>query len=595
MTVEYITLGCYFAMLVFIGFALSKFNTNLSDFVRGGAQATWWLVGSSMVMAGISAFTFTGNASAAFEAGPSMLTIYAANCAGFLVCALFLGAWFRQTRAYTIVDVVRARFGFGPEQFSGYVMLILNPIAAAIQLWALAVFASSIFGFPLGWSIVVIGLIVIAYSTSGGRWAVMATDFAQSLILFAMTILVAVLSLVEIGGLGEFFSYFGDPRFAEDFRFVNEPGRFETNRFSLKWIVVIFFMQFQNHIQMKNAHRFLALKDGREAKKASWFAFTLMAVGTLIWFVPPMVARFLYETEVLAMDAANPSEASYAFMAMKLLPDGMMGVMIAAMFAATMSSMDTGVNNQVGIVVRNMIPRILSGLGRKPMSSPGELALCKAVTVMLGLLIINFSLRMAAQESFILFDAYLLVGSVVGLPLGLPMLAGMYIKRMPPWSYFVIFIGSLLPAIYSLYDAQAHGNEWTIQHRAMWVFIYGIASTLLCMAFWRRTSAKARASVAEFFRTMHTPVDYEKEIGPSVDYRQLKLMGDVASVLGGALFLLLIVPNPWTLRLGILFVAGFILACGLLLRWGARVEKRKENRVQNGATDDAPGEGDSKP
>ncbi|MDT8405593.1 hypothetical protein, partial [Sulfuriflexus sp.] len=79
----------------------------MSDFVRGGAQGTWWLVGTSMLMSGISAFTFTGNGSAAFDAGPTFLVIYVANCSAYLIGWLFLGAWFRQTRAYTAADVLR--------------------------------------------------------------------------------------------------------------------------------------------------------------------------------------------------------------------------------------------------------------------------------------------------------------------------------------------------------------------------------------------------------------------------------------------------------------------------------------------------------
>ena len=118
MTVEYITLAFYLVMLLVLGAVFSRFNRNLSDFVRGGAQGTWWLVGTSITVGGISAFTFTGNGSAAFEAGPSLLVIYAANLSGMALGGLFLGPWFRQTRAYTSADVVRGRFGTFVEQFS---------------------------------------------------------------------------------------------------------------------------------------------------------------------------------------------------------------------------------------------------------------------------------------------------------------------------------------------------------------------------------------------------------------------------------------------------------------------------------------------
>lgn len=579
MNIEYITLGLYFVMLVSLGFVFSRLNRNVSDFIRGGASATWWLAGSSMVMAGISAFTFTGNASAAFEAGPTFLIIYVANCLAYMICGLFLGAWFRQTRAYTIMDIVRDRFGISAEQFSSYIMLFMNPFAAAIQLWALAIFSSAVFGFQVGPTIIGIGCIIILYSSIGGRWAILATDFAQSLILFSITILIAVLALVHIGGLGAFFSYFSDPRFADDFRLVKEPGQFDSGRFTWKWIFVIFFIQIYQQISMSHAHRFLAIKDGREAKKASWLAMFLMGFGSFIWFVPPMVARFMFEGDILAMDVQNPSEASYAFIAIKLLPEGMMGIMIAAMFAATISSMDTGVNNQVGIVVRNIIPRILSGLRLPAMSDKREMAMCKLVTVALGLLIIQLALMMSGQQEFILFDAYFVIASIIGIPLGLPMLLGMYFRRLPKISFFVIFAISFLPAAYSLYDGRFNGNDWTIQDRSLWVFVFGIIGTIISFLLWPTEKSKARAEIETFFKTMLTPIDFAKEIGAGQDLRQLNIMGMTSILIGSFILLLLFLPNPLTARLEIAAVAAFVLIIGTLLRRGASNRKTKNEKT----------------
>lgn len=575
MYLEYITLGIYLIVLLSLGTIFSKFNTNLSDFVRGGGQGTWWMVGSSMLMASISAFTFTGNASAAFEAGPTFLIIYFANCVALLICGLFLAAWFRQTRAYTEADVVRQRFGTVVEQFGVYMGVILAPIAAAIQLWALAIFASSVFSFPLIPTIVVIGCIVIFYSTTGGKWAVMATDFVQSLIMFSITILVAVLALIKIGGIGEFFSYFSDPKFADDFKFVKEPGQFPDDKFTYKWIIAIFFMQFYSQISLNSVSRFLSVKDGKEAKKASFLALGLMLIGCFIWFVPPMAARFLYGDEIMAQAIENPANSSYAFIALKLLPNGLMGIMIAAMFAATMSSMDSGLNEQVGIIARNAIPRLRSALGfHNELPAKTELLICKIATLMLGGIIITYSILFATNKEIVLFDAYMIIGSIVGIPIAFPLLCGLWIKKLPSWSFFAIFGGCLIPSIISIYDAQVNDNPWTIQERALWIFLAGILATVVSMAFYRYSSEAYKKRVAEFFVTMRTPVDFLKEIGESKDYTQLKIMGMTAIGLGSLLMLLILVPNPLWGRFCVFCVAGMIILVGVLLRTGARAEER---------------------
>lgn len=577
MILEYITLAAYLILLPLLGVVFSKFNNNLSDFVRGGGQVAWWLTGSSILMAGISAFTFTGNASAAFEAGPTVLVIYAANVCALLLAGLFLGAWFRQTRAYTLTDVVRQRFSPAVEQFSAYTSIMLGPVAAAIQLWALCVFASSTFGVSVQWCIIIIGTVVILYSTTGGKWAVMATDFVQSLILLSITILVAVLCYIKIGGFEEFFSYFSKPEFAEDFKFVKEPDEFPQSKFSMKWVIVIFFMTMYHQISLTSVDRFLVVKDGKAASKAAYLGAVLMAVGSLIWFFPPMVARFLYNDEIMAQAVDNPANTSYAFIAEKLLPNGLMGVMIAAMFAATMSSMDSGLNRQVGIFARNVVPALRRLFGNhSDMTPKAELLLCKLTTLGIGLLVICYSILFSLNKELALFDAYLMINSIIGIPLVFPMLVGFWVKKIPSWSYFVVFGFCLIPSGYSYYLSEVHDAGMTIQDRAMWIFIFGAIGTVVSMPFYKNSPADYKKRVEDFFILVRTPVDFEKEIGESKNRSQLLMLGRSSFGVGLALLLLILVPNDFWGRLCVLFISGFSIVIGLLLLWAERVERRKE-------------------
>ncbi|MFT5367027.1 MAG: SSS family solute:Na+ symporter [Candidatus Latescibacterota bacterium] len=563
---EYITLTIYLIMLLGLGAYFSRYTKNLSDFIRGGAQGTWWIVGMSMFISGISAFTFTGNASAAYDAGPTLLIIYLANVISYAISGLFLAKWFRQTRALTIADVIRARFGVAMEQFSAYIGIIMAPIAGSIQLWALAGFASSTFGFPLKTTIVVIGIIVVFYSTTGGKWAVMATDFVQGLIMMVITVVIAVLALNEIGGLGAFFSYFSDPRFAEDFKFVKDPGQFPDNKFSWQWIIVIFFMQLYGQISLSSAGRFLVAKDGREAQKAAWLAMVLMAFGSLVWFLPPMVGRFLYEAEINGLDVKNPSNGSYAYVALQLLPKGLIGIMIAAMFAATMSSMDTALNGQVGIIVRNIIPRIREKMGKADLEPATEMWLCRVLTGVLGGIIIFYSLLWVYQKDIVLFDAYLAMGAIIGIPLGFPMLAGLWLKKMWKWSYFFIISACLIPSAYAFYDTNVNDIVWTIQERAMWVFIFGSVATAICVPLAKWNDAQFQEQEKIFFETMQKPIDFEKEIGGSFDGRQLMVMGNASLILGLLLGLIVLIPNTLPDRLLAAGISGTILVMGAILK-----------------------------
>lgn len=581
MILEYITLGVYFVLLLLLGGIFAKLNTNLSDFVRGGGKGTWWILGSSMLMSGISAFTFTANGSAAFEAGWSFLVIYAANVAGYFCGWLFLGRWYRQTRAFTGADVVRGRFGTPAEQFSAAMGVLLGPVAAAVQLWALAVFVSSVFGFPLMWTVLVVGLVVVAYSVSGGSWAVMATDFVQGIVLMGITVILAVLAYGQIGGFSGFAAAATAPEMAETFRFFKSPGEFPGDRFTWQWCVIIFIMQFLVQIHLNTAGRYLAAKDGREASRAALLAMILMAVGTFVWFFPPMVARLLYAEEVLATQIQEPTTAAYAVIAAKLLPTGMLGVMIAAMFSATMSSIDSGLTGQTSVIMRNIVPRIRGFFGLPELGDATNLRWCRVVSSMLGCLIILFALLMVTLGKVALFDAFLLVGSIVTMPMSMPLIAGLLLRRLSPWAYFVIMISGMIPSVYSLLGQAAGGEAWTIQERSMWVMVFGGVATAICWLLRGRASKEFQAKEKEFFRKMTTPVDFAKEIGRGNDAQQARLLGRIVAGMGGLMSLFLFVPNSWSGRFIILCLVLFILGIGCLLLWSARRSSRLEGQSEN--------------
>ncbi|MBT3603298.1 MAG: hypothetical protein HN521_09555, partial [Candidatus Latescibacteria bacterium] len=309
-----------------------------------------------------------------------------------------------------------------------------------------------------------------------------------------------------------------------------------------------------------------AAKDAKEASKGSWLAMGLMAFGSLVWFLPPMVSRFLYEAEINAMDVENPSNGSYAFIALRLLPDGLSGIMIAAMFAATMSSMDTALNGQVGIIVRNMIPRLREKIGMPPLQPAAEMWLCRFLTVVIGVVIIIYSLLWVTQKDIVLFDAYLAISAIIGIPLGFPMLAGLWLKKLWKWSYFLIIGACLFPSAYAYYDGQVNDIVWSIQDRAMWIFVFGAIATAISVFLSKLNDSEYDEKERVFFETMAKPVDFEREIGGGSDSRQLLVMGNAALALGLLLCLLVFVPNPLMGRLLAGGVALTIVAIGVLLR-----------------------------
>ena len=93
----------------------------------------------------------------------------------------------------------------------------------------------------------------------------------------------------------------------------------------------------------------------------------------------------------------------------------------------------------------------------------------------------------------------------------------------------------------------------------MWIIIAGVVATLLCMPFYRRTSPRQKEQIEDFFKTMHTPVNFAEEIGEETDKKQAWLVGLSSALIGGAILFLLLVPNNLADRL---LIGGIALAIG---------------------------------
>ena len=487
--------------------------------------------------------------------------------------ATFLGRWWRQSRAHTSGDLVRARFGLGAEQTFVVTGVILNPLQAAIQLWALAVFVSAVFGIPVIWMIIVIGLITLAYSTTGGMWGVMATDVIQGVIMYGMTMVMGVLCIMDVGGVGAFIENYQEMVAEGSFTFVKEEGQFANDRYTGLWILMAFIMQILSQIHLGAANKFLAAKDGNTASKASWFCMGLMALGVAVWFIPPMVARFLYADEVMAMAVGDPATTSYAVVAKHVLPNGLLGVMIAAMFSATMSSMDWGLNTTTGILVNNFILPIRRWRGKAKLSDLFQLRLCRSITVALGFLIIAMSIGLSNQSRFAMFDSYMVLSSVLAVPLTLPLVVGIFIRKMPGWYYFVMLGGGMALSIYTVIDERLNANVWNLQERSFVVVLGALVALMIAWPWRHKRSNEDLERETELWKRTQTPIDFEKEVGGSLDGAQARITGNLILITAGLLAAFLLVPNTLGDRLVILCLVAFVAACGSWLRF---VEGRKD-------------------
>lgn len=571
---EYVVIVVYMIFLASVGPLMRKFNANSDDYFRGGARTAWWLMGPSLCLSMVSAYVFTGVAGAIYEAGVAPLASNLAQYVAGAILILFLAAWFRQMRMITGAEVVRERFGPVTEQFFAYLSMVLQPMFGAFQLLGLSIFVSAVFQIPLEWVVLGLGVVVGVYSVAGGKWAVMATDFLQSLVLFPVIIAVCVLGLIKIGGVSNLYH---EVVALGDYQLAYPRGTFPDGKYTIAWMIAIFSMQFVAQLQLGWSARFFTAKDGREAQKAAALMVGIMIFGLFFFTVPSFLSRVLYADQVASYATIlnKAEESAYVVACLNLLPNGLLGMVLVAMFSATASSMDTGLNGNAATIVRNIMPPLRRRFRMIPLDPQTEMVWGKRVSAVLAVIIIGITLILANFGRSGIFELIIGFAAAVNFPMTLPFFLALFIRNAPRSCALYSIIFGLLgqwvaKAIFIKMDVALDYPE-----RVLLTGMCSVGGFLLSYVFHRREKPEEKEKTRIFYEKMHRPVHFESEVGNANDREQLKTIGGMSMVIGLLMVSLLIVPNDWQSRLTILCMGGSVLLLGGLLVWLSRSVLRR--------------------
>lgn len=567
---DHLVIGFYFVFMLGMGWFVTRFVRNPSDYFRGGGQMLWWLVGASVFMTQFSAWTFTGAASMAYTEGWPVILLFFANALGFFFNWLYFGARSRQMRVITAIEAVRIRFSAANEQIFTWLQIPLGTLYAGIWLNGLCVFLTAAFGFDLELTILITGLVVVAMTIFAGSWAAVAGDFIQVLILLPVTVVAAFLALRAVGGPAAFVERLPEGHL--------DVGRLLDSKLLLLWAVAVAIKQYISANNLLDSSRYLCVKDGHHARRAALLGAALFIVGPVIWFIPPMAARIVSpDLGTVFPGLRNPAEGAFLAICLQTMPAGMLGLLLSGIFAATMSSMDSGLNRNVGIFVKSFYQPVLRrGASDRELVRAGQIT-----TAVMGLLVILAALNFSRLQDLGLFDLMQQFGTLVAVPYTIPLVLCLFIKRTPPWSGWTTMAASFAGSLVALYVfdvawleatfatgplSPAERNYWTVASGLFLNVSAGCAWFFASRRFWDSSPPEYRARVEAFFVTMRTPIDFEREIGPDSDRQQGGALGLLCLCYGTFICLLAFIPNPVGGRLGFLFCGGVVLAVGWALR-----------------------------
>lgn len=567
--VDYAAIGGYVLLMIVVGIICRNISGNLSDYIRMGGKSTWWMAGLSVFMASFSAATFTGYAAQAYLAGWSFIINYLMVALMFFIQAAIFAPWMRNTRAVTPLDAIRLRFGPKIEQMVVYIGLPGSFIWSGVFLWTLATFTSTVFGLEVVPVILVVGVVLVFYSVLGGSWSVQITDSLQSFLLLPIVTVMAILALKHVGWVDGLFEQIEAKGLTADFALLKSTGHEYSSTaakvkpmfYTWPWLAAAMFNIFMGSANMTSCYRYLSIKTGRDARKAALLAGLLTLMGAFIWGIPSIVGRLAFSAEIEALPLPAPADGAYAIVAMKLLPAGLLGLVVVAMFSATMSSMDSNLTGTAGLLAKNLYVPLARFLGFKPLEGRRLMMLAKLLNLGLGLWAIFAAyLFYKYGGSFGIFGVMQDILALVGVPLGTPFVVSFFMKRVPKWAPVVGLITGICASVTMKFGGEAIFGRKPYWHEL--VFIISAASlipTILTRFFWSTADQSYRKRVDDFFRIIHTPVNVEKEVGQEVDHSQLKTVGGLGLIMAALLFPLVFFAHTLEGRLAVLAIFGFIL------------------------------------
>lgn len=412
-------IGYFFVMLGIGLWAKSRIKSS-ADFFTAGGKMPWWLSGISHHMSGYSAAVFVGYAAIAYTEGFVLYIWWALGITFAMLIGsfIFVPRWPRLRQRLGIIsplEYLKVRFNIPTQQVLAWSGTALKVFDVGAKWVATAIILNVFTGVPLIWGILLTGGVTLIYSTIGGLWADALTDFGQFVIQFIAAIALAIAVMARLDGPATPFTMWSQlpPDHAQPFN-----GQYTV------WFVLVYLLintLSYNGGTWNLAQRFIASPTGSTARKAAWLSMSLYLVWPLVMFFP------MWAAPLILPDLADPSQ-SYALLTQELLPAGLVGLVLAGIFAHTMAMTGSDAGAIAAVVTRDILPVLRKGrFSAKTELNVGRLSVF--LFILISMLIALFADNFGGVLGLIITW----FGGLVG-PIAIPMLFGMlpFFRRSGP-------------------------------------------------------------------------------------------------------------------------------------------------------------------
>jgi SSS family solute:Na+ symporter len=359
--IDWVVLGLYFAAMLGVGvyFYRSGKSATSEGFTKADGAMPGWVVGLSILATYLSSISFLALPGRAYAGNWNALVFSLSMPFALWAAARWFVPYYRATGEVSAYSHLETRFGPWARAYAGICYLLTQLARMGSVMFLMALPLHLLLGWELHWIILLTGLSVVVYTMLGGIVAVIWSDAVQALILMAGALLCLVLLMAGLpGGVAAGINYAA----AHDkFSLGSFGASFGESTF---WVVLAYgiAINLQNFgIDQNYVQRYVAARSQRAARRSLWLGGLLYVPVSLVFFLvgSGLFVFYAQQPDLLpaALQGDDQADRIFPYFILTQLPPGVRGVLLAAIFAAAMSTISTSLNSSATLLLTDWYKR----------------------------------------------------------------------------------------------------------------------------------------------------------------------------------------------------------------------------------------------
>lgn len=423
-SLDYSIFASYLAATALIGLLSGGKGKSLSDYFLAGRGMNRYVVAMTVLASLFSGISYLAGPAEVYRHGIGFSVVLLSFFIATPITAIWLMPYFYNSRYFTAYHFFQERFGLSVRLLASGLFLFRVSLWLGGAIYAPALALNAVTGIPLAFTILSTGLISTLYTIKGGMKAVIWTDVMQLGVLFGGQLIIMLVATGKIdGGLTGVWEA------------AREGGKLELDfsfdpRVRITLWAALIGGTFLNLVQMAtdqvSVQRYLTASSLREAQRSLWVKLWLFLPVFVVFYGTGLVIYAFYAQhgDPFAAGLIKRDDQILPFFVITQMPAGMPGLLIAAIFAASMSTVSAGVNSLTSATLCDFYQT----LEQNPPSEAAQVRRAQWWTLFYGLLVTGFAFVFASLGTNLLESVNTIIGIVGGPMVGLFML-GMFTQR----------------------------------------------------------------------------------------------------------------------------------------------------------------------